>query len=163
MSENRIINAGVGALLLAAAVSILFLAFYASTPDWKEYQGYSLYANFDEAAGLRARAPIRIAGVQVGEVESVSLTDLYQARVKLRMHSTDVKLAKDTSAHIFTEGLLGVRYIALFPGYDEDYLVDENEIDHTSSGFVLENLIGQVMVSAGLSGDANNNGSSVND
>ena len=33
MSENRIINAGVGALLLLAAVSTLFLAFYASTPD----------------------------------------------------------------------------------------------------------------------------------
>ena len=152
MSENRIINAGVGALLLLAAVSTLFLAFYASTPDWKDYQGYSLYANFDEAAGLRARAPIRIAGVQVGEVESVTLTDLYQARVKLRMHSSEVRLARDTSAHIFTEGLLGVRYIALFPGYDEESLVDTSEIEHTSSGFVLENLIGQVMVSAGLSG-----------
>ena len=150
MSENRIVNAGVGALLLLAAVSVLFIAFYASTPDWKEYQGYSLYANFDEAAGLRPRAPIRIAGVQVGEVESVSLTNLYQARVKLRMHDSDLVLSRDTSAHIFTEGLLGVRYIALFPGYDDDPLVDQDEIDHTSSGFVLENLIGQVMVRAGL-------------
>ena len=92
MSENRIINAGVGALLLLAAVSVLFIAFYASTPDWKEYQGYSLFANFDEAAGLRPRAPIRIAGVQVGEVESVTLTDLYQARVKLRMQKVQVIL-----------------------------------------------------------------------
>ena len=157
MNENRIVNAGVGALLLLAAVSTLFIAFFASTPDWKEYQGYSLYANFDEAAGLRPRAPIRIAGVQVGEVESVTLTDLYQARVTLRMHSTNVKLARDTSAHIFTEGLLGVKYIALFPGYDADYLEDGHEIDHTSSGFVLENLIGQVMVNAGLSsGDGSN-------
>lgn len=159
MSENRIINAGVGALLLLAAVSTLFIAFYASTPDWKEYQGYGLYANFDESAGLRPRAPIRIAGVQVGEVESVSLTDLYQARVKIRIHSSDLVLSKDTSAHIFTEGLLGVRYIALFPGYDEEALVDNDEIDHTSSGFVLENLIGQVMVSAGLGNDNEGSGS----
>lgn len=150
MRESRIINAGVGALLLLAAVSILFLAFYASTPDWKEYQGYGVHANFDEAAGLRARAPIRIAGVQVGEVESVSLTELYQARVKLRLHDNNLVLSKDTSAHIFTEGLLGVRYIALFPGYDEEALKDGDEIYHTSSGFVLENLIGQVMVRAGL-------------
>lgn len=150
MKESKVINAGVGALLLLALVSTLFIAFYASTPDWKEYQGYGLYANFDEAAGLRPRAPIRIAGVQVGEVESVSLTDLYQARVKLRMHDGELALSQDTSAHIFTEGLLGVRYIALFPGYDEALLVDGDEIDHTSSGFVLENLIGQVMVRAGL-------------
>lgn len=148
--ESRIVNAGVGALLLLACVSTLFIAFFASTPDWKEYQGYGLFANFDEAAGLKPRAPIRIAGVQVGEVESVSLTDQYQARVKLRINSKEVVLPKDTSAHIFTEGLLGVRYIALFPGYDDVSLVNNDEIDHTSSGFVLENLIGQVMVSAGL-------------
>jgi phospholipid/cholesterol/gamma-HCH transport system substrate-binding protein len=159
MKESRIINAGVGALLLLAAVSTLFIAFYASTPDWKEYQGYGVYANFDEAAGLRARAPIRIAGVQVGEVESVTLTDLYQARVKIRMHSSDLLLSRDTSAHIFTEGLLGVRYIALFPGYDEELLEDNSEIEHTSSGFVLENLIGQVMISAGLSNDNESSGS----
>lgn len=151
--ESRIVNAGVGALLLLACVSTLFIAFFASTPDWKEYQGYGLYANFDEAAGLKARAPIRIAGVQVGEVESVSLTDHYQARVKLRINSKEIFLPKDTSAHIFTEGLLGVRYIALFPGYDDTNLVNDDEIGHTSSGFVLENLIGQVMVSAGLNGN----------
>ena len=153
MRESRIVNAGVGAFLLLAAVSTLFLAFYASTPDWKEYQGYTLYANFSEAAGLRARAPVRIAGVQVGEVDSVTLTDMYQARVKINIHSSDLKLSQDSSAHIFTEGLLGVRYISLFPGYDEALLENKSEIENTSSGFVLENLIGQFVVSAGLAGD----------
>tara|TARA_B100001115_G_C15655359_1_gene315922 strand:- start:48 stop:533 length:486 start_codon:yes stop_codon:yes gene_type:complete len=155
--ESWIFNAGVGALLLLAAVSTLFIAFYASTPDWKEHQGYAVYANFDEAAGLKARAPIRIAGVAVGEVESVTLTEYYQARVKMRVHSKTLELPKDTSAHIFTEGLLGVRYIALFPGYDDDSLQNNDEIEHTSSGFVLENLIGKVMVSAGLGGDDDTN------
>ena len=126
----------------------MFLAFYASTPDWRNYQGYVLYAEFDEAAGLRTRAPIRIAGVKVGEVVSVDLTESYQARVGIRIDSSDLSLPVDSSAHIFTEGLLGVRYIALFPGYDEVALSPDDEIVHTSSGFVLENLIGQFLINA---------------
>lgn len=150
MKEDRFINAGVGALVLLAIVSVMFIAFFASTSDWKDYQGYYLHAKFDESAGLRPRAPVRVAGVQIGEVVSVSLTDEYQAMVTLRIDSTDLILPKDSSAHIYTEGLLGVRYIALFPGFEEERLRHHDEIEHTSSGFVLENLIGQVMVSAGL-------------
>lgn len=153
MNENRFINAGVGALLLLGIVSTMFIAFFASTADWRDYQGYYLNAKFDEAAGLRARAPVRIAGVQIGEVVSVELTDDYQAHVVIKIDSTELALPEDTSAHIYTEGLLGVRYIALFPGFDETKLENGDMIEHTSSGFVLENLIGQVMVSAGLDSD----------
>jgi phospholipid/cholesterol/gamma-HCH transport system substrate-binding protein len=150
MSENRFINAGVGALLLLGIVSTMFIAFFASASDWKDYQGYNLIAKFDESAGLRSRAPVRIAGVQIGEVVSVSLTENYQANVLIRIDSTDLMLATDTSANIYTEGLLGVRYIALSPGFDETLLKHNDSIEQTSSGFVLENLIGQVMVQAGL-------------
>lgn len=154
MKEDRFINAGVGALVLLAIVSVMFIAFFASTSDWKDYQGYYLHAKFDESAGLRPRAPVRIAGVQVGEVVTVALTDDYQAMVTFRIDSTDLILPKDSSAHIYTEGLLGVRYIALFPGFEDERLKHQDEIEQTSSGFVLENLIGQVMVSAGLKEDA---------
>tara|TARA_A100001015_G_C14821760_1_gene644971 strand:- start:496 stop:984 length:489 start_codon:yes stop_codon:yes gene_type:complete len=153
MRENKIMNAGVGALMLLAGVSLMFIAFFASTPDWKEYDGYVLNANFDEAAGLKARAPIRIAGVQVGEVVSVTLTNYYQARVVMRINSGSLHLASDTSAHIYTEGLLGVRYISLLPGYDDTRLENGDEIHNTSSGFVLESLIGQFLINLGNSGN----------
>ncbi|UTC24451.1 outer membrane lipid asymmetry maintenance protein MlaD [Candidatus Comchoanobacter bicostacola] len=149
MKENRLLNAGVGAFVLLAAVSMMFLAFFASTPDWRGYDGYTVYAKFDEAAGLRARAPIRIAGVRIGEVESVELTPSYQAKVALRIDSKSTELPLDTTAHIFTEGLLGVRYVAIFPGYDESTLKHDDEILQTNSGFVLENLIAQFLINLG--------------
>lgn len=147
MRENRILNAGVGALLLLAMVSTMFIAFFASSQDWRDYKGYHLYAHFDESAGLRSRAPVRIAGVQVGEVVSVELTDMFQAKVLLRINDTSLKLPRDSAANIFTEGLLGVRYIALFPGYEDEELENHDEIVNTTSGFVLENLIGEVLMS----------------
>lgn len=154
MNESRYINAGVGALLLLAAVSTMFIAFFASTSDWKSYNGYYLNVYFDESAGLRARSPVRIAGVEVGEVVSVTLTKDFMAHVILRIDSKDLLLSEDTSAHIYTEGLLGVRYIALFPGFEKRQLKNHDEIENANSGFVLESLIGQLMMTVGLEKDA---------
>ncbi len=149
MNERSVISAAVGVFVMLAGISLIFIAFYASTPDWRGYDGYTLYASFDEAAGLKERAPIRIAGVRIGEVESVELTPGYQAKVGLRIDEKSTKLPVDTTAHIFTEGLLGVRYVALFPGWDEVSLKANDEIYQTNSGFVLENLIAQFLINLG--------------
>ena len=52
----------------------------------------------------------------------------------------------DTSASIYTAGLLGEQYIALEPGAEDDVLANGDMIDYTQSALVLENIIGQVMV-----------------
>lgn len=149
MKERGLVSAAVGAFVFFAGISLMFIAFYASTPDWRGYDGYTIYAKFDEAAGLKERAPVRIAGVRIGEVESVELTPGYQAKVGLRIDKKSTQLPADTIAHIFTEGLLGVRYVAIFPGYDEKSLVSGQEILQTNSGFVLENLIAQFLINLG--------------
>ncbi|MDC3180531.1 outer membrane lipid asymmetry maintenance protein MlaD [Gammaproteobacteria bacterium] len=159
MKERSIISAAVGIFVMLAGISLIFIAFYASTPDWRGYDGYTIYAKFDEAAGLKERAPIRIAGVRIGEVESIELTPGYQAKVGLRIDQKSTKLPVDTTAHIFTEGLLGVRYIALFPGWDDVTLNPGGEIYQTNSGFVLESLISQFLINLGsesLNQDASN-------
>ena len=53
----------------------------------------------------------------------------------------------DTSASIYTAGLLGEQYIGLEPGADFDFLEDGHEIELTQSAVVLEKLIGQVVFS----------------
>ena len=60
---------GLVALLLAAC---LYLAFAKQLP-WSS-DGYTLTATFENAATLRETAPVRIAGVTVGEVKSVDGT-----------------------------------------------------------------------------------------
>jgi len=52
----------------------------------------------------------------------------------------------DTSASIYTAGLLGEQYIALEPGAEEEVLKDGDVIEHTQSALVLENIIGQFLV-----------------
>ena len=42
-----------------------------------------------------------------------------------------------------------MRYVAIFPGYDDASLQSGGEILQTNSGFVLENLIAQFLINLG--------------
>jgi phospholipid/cholesterol/gamma-HCH transport system substrate-binding protein len=100
------------------------------------------------------RAPVRIAGVKVGEVASVVLDpQSFDAVATLRISSDAGELPADTAAAIYTSGLLGDRYVGLAPGGDPEPLKDGDEILLTQSAVVLEQLIGQFMFGNGESGE----------
>ncbi|MEJ2327907.1 MAG: outer membrane lipid asymmetry maintenance protein MlaD, partial [Chromatiaceae bacterium] len=51
----------------------------------------------------------------------------------------------DTFASIYTQGLLGEQYIGLSPGGSQEFMHPGDELTHTQSALVLEQLIGQYM------------------
>jgi phospholipid/cholesterol/gamma-HCH transport system substrate-binding protein len=75
---------------------------------------YVLKARFASVGDLKEGAPIRLAGVKVGEVQSVRLKD-YLAETELAI-GRSIELPKDTIASIRSEGLLGDVYVSLTPG-----------------------------------------------
>lgn len=143
----------VGGFILMGFACALALAF-ASTNSGDRMGGssYRVTANFTNAGDLKPRAPVKIAGVKVGEIESIVLDQNFDARVTLRLARAAGELPADTGAAIFTSGLLGERYIGLSPGGDPDPLKDGDEILLTQPAVVLEQLIGKFLFNAG-SGD----------
>jgi len=55
------------------------------------------------------------------------------------------KIPTDSDASIYTQGLLGGKFIGITAGGADTFLKDKGQIDFTQSAFVLENLIGQVL------------------
>jgi phospholipid/cholesterol/gamma-HCH transport system substrate-binding protein len=107
--------------------------------------GYHLEARFDNIGGLKARAPVKSAGVVVGRVEEIKFDNTqFQAAVMLKMDSR-YSFPKDSSVKILTSGLLGEQYIDLEAGGDPKKLADNDTIKLTQSAVVLENLIGQFL------------------
>lgn len=142
---------GVGAFILLGFGCALALAF--SSTDVRSRLGgasYSVTARFSNLGELRLRAPVKIAGVKVGEVASIRLDpERYDAVVSLRLNSAAGALPTDSSAAINTAGLLGERYISISPGGELEALGDGDEIVFTQSAIVLENLIGKYMFGNG--------------
>jgi phospholipid/cholesterol/gamma-HCH transport system substrate-binding protein len=69
----------------------------------------------------------------------------YKAIVTLRMDARYQQIPTDSDAAIYTQGLLGGKFIGITAGGAETYLKDKDQIDFTQSAFVLENLIGQFL------------------
>ena len=103
-------------------------------------KGYRLYAEFSEIGGLKSGASVEIAGVEVGRVKNISLSD-YQAKVELQVN-TGIKIQEDSIAAVKTKGLLGEKYIQISPGGADEIIPPEGKIRETQPPLDLEKAIG---------------------
>ncbi len=148
----------VGAFLVLALASLLVLA-VASTNRRFGVGGdsYPLVAKFTQVGQLRTQAPVKIGGVVVGQIEKIELDPkTFQSVVTLSIDGRYQDLSADTSAGIFTSGLLGESYIGLSPGGDPESLKPGDEIGYTQPAVDLLQLVGKYMFSGSdkTTGDA---------
>ncbi len=103
-------------------------------------RGYTVYAEFDRTGGLKPGATVEIAGVKVGRVKEIHLSEDYTAVVALEI-DRNVKLQEDAIVSIKTKGLIGEKYIEITPGGSERLLADGDRLRETESAVDLEELI----------------------
>ncbi len=102
----------VGAISLVVVLGLILLAFNAEKLPVIG-GGDTYYADFGEAGGLKANDEVRIAGVRVGKVDSVSL-DGDHVKVAFRIEN-GADFGADTRAAIKVKTLLGAMYLSLEP------------------------------------------------
>ncbi len=138
----------VGLFVLMGLAAMAFLALKAGNlATAQNGDTYVLMAHFDNIGGLKARAPVRSAGVNVGRVSRISLDPkTFQGVVTMELQTT-YRFPRDSSAKILTAGLLGDQYVGIEPGGDDKDFAAGEVISRTQSAIVLENLIGQFLFS----------------
>lgn len=150
MLQEKKLETAVGFFLLFSIVALLVLALKVSSlGDYSAIKGYGVTAIFSNIGDLKVRAPVTIAGVRVGEVSKVQIdAKTFKAMVTLHINKTQTRLPVDSSASIYTQGLLGSNYISLRPGFDDQhFLKNGSQITDTHSALILEDLIGQLLFS----------------
>ena len=143
---KRSIETLVGFFVLLGMLGLVFLALKAANLGQAGGgDSYTVLARFDNIGGLKARAPVRSAGVTVGRVTGITLdAKTFQGVVTMEIER-GFQFPKDSAAKILTAGLLGDQYIGLEPGGDDKNLAPGDTLAQTQSAVVLENLIGQFM------------------
>jgi phospholipid/cholesterol/gamma-HCH transport system substrate-binding protein len=155
MRQSRTVELGTGLFVLLGLSALLFLTTQTSNiGSYFTGSGYSVLARFNNVGGLDVRAPVTMAGVTIGRVESISFDDQqFKALVTLRIDPNFDQIPEDSDASILTSGLLGAQYIGLNPGGSLDSLEDGSEIEFTQSAIVLEDLVGKFLLQSGGSND----------
>ncbi|HEX2075159.1 MAG TPA: MCE family protein [Geodermatophilus sp.] len=101
----------IGAISLGLIAALVLLSFNAQSLPL--IGGGTVYrAQFSEAAGLKPDDPVRVAGVKVGQVESLALED---GAVTVEFRVKDAFVGDRSEAAIKIETVLGAKYLALVP------------------------------------------------
>ncbi len=142
MARHSPVEVVTGAAVLLVAAGFLVYA-VGSTGQISTKGAYLLNAAFDHVDGLSNGADVRIAGVKIGEVVSITLNPkTYEAQVSFSVQD-GVALSTDSSATISTDGLLGGKYLALSTGGEEQTLKPGGTITITQGSMNIEALIGK--------------------
>ncbi len=109
---------------------------------------YPLYAPFTTVSGLRAGSPVDVFGIEVGQVERITIDQKNQmARVELRIKN-GIQIYDDAIATIQTEGLIGDKYLSISPGGGGALLKPGGTIIQTQPAADFLDLLGKYIFGA---------------
>ncbi len=132
---------GVGIFVLIGILCVGYLTVRLGKMQILGDNYYEVSARFRSVTGLKTGAQVEIAGVQVGQVDSISLDPKEQvAIVELKVRK-DIELTDDVIASVKTAGLIGDKFIKLSPGGSEEILKPGDMITDTESALDIEELI----------------------
>jgi len=160
MRPNYKVELASGVFLMLGIAALLWLATKATNYGQEiGEEAYFVSARFANIAELKDRAPVKIGGVTVGMVETITLDPVtFDAVVQLRIDKRYSDIPADSSAAILTSGVLGDRYVGMEPGGDIDVLQDGDELIITQSAVVLEQLVSKFLFNT--DGNKNKDGDS---
>jgi phospholipid/cholesterol/gamma-HCH transport system substrate-binding protein len=140
MKQNTL-ELAVGLFMLTCFAAFVYLALQlGEVPFLRQGSTYVLKAEFDNVAGIKKGAAVQVAGVPVGEVVDVELSDTEAALLSLRIENT-LQLSIDTIASVKSQGIIGDKYIQLNLGGDEEKFKPGQVIRETESSVDIESLI----------------------
>ncbi|HBF33620.1 TPA: outer membrane lipid asymmetry maintenance protein MlaD [Candidatus Sumerlaeota bacterium] len=140
--KNLKLEISVGVFVLLGLCCVAYLTIKLGKMEWVgggKY--YTVTANFRSVSGLKSHAQIELCGVQIGQVQSITLDcESMQATVKLRIR-TGIPLTDDSIASVKTSGLIGDKFIKISPGGSTTPLKDGDRITETESSVDLEEML----------------------
>ena len=147
MNSTRTFELKVGIFMLIG-IAILFIIVFSIGDINLSKTGYKIKVIFNFASGIGPTAPVRLAGVGVGQVQGIHIIyDEKEKRAKAELTAwinDDAKIGEDAEVTINTLGLLGEKYLEIFPGTMGKPILKNNDTiigkDPVSMEKVTENL-----------------------
>ena len=134
----------VGLFVLIGVACLGYLAIKLGKLEVFGATGYTVTADFPSVAGLKTGDPVEIAGVKVGRVDALGLSEDERARLLLRLND-GVKLQEDVIASVRARGLIGDKFVLLMPGASDKIIPPGGKIRETESPPDIPDLIGKIV------------------
>ncbi|MFH0924462.1 MAG: MlaD family protein [bacterium] len=118
-------EAKVGLFVIIGILVLIYMTFNVGGLPLGKKKGFILNAIFDSVAGVEEESPVKVAGVEVGKVESITLKS-GKAYVALRINYA-IEIFQDATATVRAQGLMGEKYIEIIAGDPNKPLLKDND------------------------------------
>ena len=135
-------------LFVLVGLSVLAVGIFYVTGSNLIGPKYRIVTYLPESSGLADGAPVRLDGVEVGNVESIRLTPRVTGKLPDRNRNIEIvmrvgksyqdDILTDSTASLVTEGLLGNRYVNITLGVSGVPLKDMQEVKGTEEKAIKE-------------------------
>ncbi|MBU4252734.1 MAG: MCE family protein [Candidatus Omnitrophica bacterium] len=116
-------------VFIGLIILVVFILSIGGLKTWSS--GYRINLNFNFINGVKIGAPVRFAGLDVGEVKKIGLQFIPQENrsvVRLEAWVRDiVRIPADSTVWVNTLGLLGEKYVEIIPGKDYANFLKDNQ------------------------------------
>ncbi|MFQ5681014.1 MAG: MlaD family protein, partial [Candidatus Omnitrophota bacterium] len=131
MANRTRVEARVGIFVFISLVILVY--FLMRIGDFDIFRsGYNLKVFFGFANGIKVSAPVRVAGVDAGEVRSINVffdPQENKTRVEISFWVRETtRIPVDSKVMINTLGLLGEKYLEILPGVDYSNLFKDGDV-----------------------------------
>jgi len=139
--KTHTIETSVGIFVLIGLVCVAYLTIKLGKMEWLGHDHYYVTARFSSVSGLKKGATVDLAGVEIGQVDSILLDAKEMCAIVRMKIRRGVPLSEDVTASVKTSGLIGDKYIKIEPGGSEVFLKDGDRIIQTESAVDLESVL----------------------
>jgi len=132
----------VGTFMLIGILCLGYLSIKLGKMELIGGNNYRISARFDSVSGLKPGARIELAGVEIGTVERIGLSNASGDQAEVTMRIKDgIKITDDVIASVRTSGIIGDKFIKLKPGGSDQLLKNGGRIRETESAIDIEELV----------------------
>jgi phospholipid/cholesterol/gamma-HCH transport system substrate-binding protein len=145
VTQRKTYAVGTGLFIVLGFATLAYLATQTtSVANIHQGASYLVHTHFANIGQLKERAPVKIAGVRVGQVQSIALEPGREvADVTLSIDRRYDQVPEDSVATVFTSGLLGDQYVGLQFGTSKKDVADGGTLALSKSSQPLEEMLGK--------------------
>jgi len=147
----------VGIFVLAGLFIVMVAVFYVTGGTGLFGSRYRLYTELPEVEGMKTGAPVNLDGIEIGNVQSISLNSnardrLHSVRLVLRIDKKyQSQIRTDSTASLVTQGLLGDRYVTIKRGITGSVIPNKGEIPGVEEK-AIQQVVEQIQNGSGTLG-----------
>ena len=142
MKKNSANKIKLGIFVSLGLVVLILAIYYIGEKQLLFQSTFRLTGVFTDVGGLQPGNNVRLSGISIGTVESISLVSDTTVRVEIVIDESSRKfIKKDAIATIGSEGLIGNKVLVINPGTGGKKSIENNDVIQTAQPIDVDDIM----------------------